>query len=130
MAYRPSGVIILGVFMIIFAFVNFGFGAYMYFTSSLISALSIFPLYVPVDYPDLVFWLIIGVVLLIDAVGLLSMTRLGYYTALVSSVVLLGGCVFLFFWFVLFFLINLGSLTLGIITVAYLSGDAKYEYLI
>jgi hypothetical protein len=128
LAYRPSGVIILGIFMIIFAFFNFGFGVYMYFTSSLISALSIIPLYVPVDYRDLVFGSIIGVVLLVDAVGLLSMTKWGYYSALVSSAILLGGCVFLFFWFVLFFLINLGSLTLAIITIAYLSGDAKYEY--
>ena len=100
----------------------------MYVTSSLMSSLSIFPLYAPVDYWDLVFGLIIGAVLLVDAVALLSMTRLGYYTALVSSAILLGGCVFLFFWFILFFLINLGSLTLGIITIAYLLGDAKYEY--
>ena len=129
MAYRPSGVIILGIFMIIFAAMNVIFGIYQYFVSIMISGMTFFPfLYIPPDYLSLVFGLIIGVVLFVDAVGLLSMTNWGYYTALVSSAILVAGSILLFFWFALFFIINIGSLILGIITIIYLSGDVKYEY--
>lgn len=79
------------IFVLFFALFNFGFGVYIYAISSrrygeinyryyefgvyiyaissLMSALSFFTLYVLVDYSDLAFGLIIGVVLLLTRWG-------------------------------------------------------------
>ncbi|MEX2753639.1 MAG: hypothetical protein Q6366_017455, partial [Candidatus Freyarchaeota archaeon] len=69
---------------------------------------------------------IISVLLLVDGIGILSMARWGYYTALVSSILLIVAPIALFLYIISIF--NIITIILGIVALIYLLGDVKYEY--
>nr|MDO8081274.1 hypothetical protein [Candidatus Freyarchaeota archaeon] len=132
MVYRPPEVVGLGITMIFLAAFDFLNGFYQLFYVMSLSMV-LFPFTYPI-FPSFILQFIIDVVLLVAAVGILSMTRWGYYTALVSSVILIAlSPLLLIFVFTLIIkvFINLGSLIfliIGIIALVYLAGDAKYAY--
>ncbi|WXG42241.1 MAG: zinc ribbon domain-containing protein [Candidatus Freyarchaeum deiterrae] len=127
MSYRPSGVVVIGVFMIIFAVLNIFWAILM----MPLSGTSLITLFSPFTLGGLLSFglmLTTSVMLVVGATGLLSMARWGYYTGLAASIVLIVSAVFSFFVGFGFFLISIGGLILGIITLTYLLTDVKYEY--
>ncbi|MEM2959596.1 MAG: hypothetical protein QW261_14950 [Candidatus Jordarchaeaceae archaeon] len=126
MSYRPSGVTILGILMLVFALFNFLYMVYVQVMLRFMSILSIFPFMVPTSYLPLVAGAIISVLLLVDGIGILSMARWGYYTALVSSILLIVAPIALFLYIISIF--NIITIILGIVALIYLLGDVKYEY--
>jgi hypothetical protein len=128
LSYRPSGVVVLGIFMIIFAVLNI-FWTIMYIPLLSVGSFSLFSLFsTSVGLVSFGFMLATSVLLVVGAAGLLSMTRWGYHTGLVASILLIVSvCVSLFVGG-LFFILSIGGLILGIITLAYLLTDVKYEY--
>ncbi len=126
MSYRPSGVTILGILMLVFASFNFFYMIYTQVMFRFISILSIFPFMVPTSSLPQIVGVIISVLLLVDGIGILSMARWGYYTALVSSILLIVVPIALFLYTIIIF--DIVNITLGIVTLIYLFGDVKYEY--
>ncbi|MEM3562121.1 MAG: hypothetical protein Q6366_014450 [Candidatus Freyarchaeota archaeon] len=126
MSYRPSGVTILGILMLVFALFNFLYMVYVEVMLRFMSILSIFPFMFPSSYLSLVAGAIISVLLLVDGIGILSMARWGYYTALVSSILLIVAPIALFLYTIVIF--NIIIIILGIVALIYLLGDVKYEY--
>lgn len=126
LTYRPSGVTILGILMLVFAMFNFLYIVYVQLMFSVMSTLSVFPLMVPSSYLSFIAGTIISVLLLVDGIGILSMTRWGYYTALVSSILLIVAPIALFMYTIIIF--NIVIIILGIVALIYLLGDVKYEY--
>ncbi|MBS7270144.1 MAG: hypothetical protein KIH10_15085 [Candidatus Freyarchaeota archaeon] len=126
MSYRPSGVTILGILMLVFACLNFFYMLYVQVMLRFTSILSIFPFMFPSSYLSLVAGAIISVLLLVDGIGILSMARWGYYTALVSSILLIVAPIALFLYTIIIF--DIVIILLGIAALVYLLGDVKYEY--
>ena len=126
LTYRPSGVTILGILMLVFAIFNFLYIVYVQLMFRVISTLSIFPFIVSSSYLLLIAGTIISVLLLVDGIGILSMTRWGYYTALVSSILLIVAPIALVMYTIIIF--NIFIIILGIVALIYLLSDVKYEY--
>lgn len=126
LTYRPLGVTILGILMLVFAIFNFLYIVYVQLMFRVISTLSIFPFIVSSSYLLLIAGTIISVLLLVDGIGILSMTRWGYYTALVSSILLIVAPIALVMYTIIIFKIFI--IILGIVALIYLLSDVKYEY--